>query len=184
MFSKIKFPLSILFICFIFEACVTSETEQRNSSTHKIFPNQKHIIVEKQTTITHYTNRFSNKNLGEGHTFSYKFKIKNDNINWNGDAAEPKNIIFCNDTIYFKYYIEKFEADTSIIDSTISSTQRPGIYKTIPVYETFVDKRYLFYLLGEAYWLTISEDIYNLKKSNCEEFEIPNDGELFIHKEK
>jgi hypothetical protein len=181
MKKNIFLPLSVG-LSILFTACVTSEIEQRTTSVHKIYPNQKHIIVDKNTTITHYTNRFSNRNLGEGHTFTYKFIIKNDAINWNGGAAEPKHIVFCNDTVYLHYVTEKFEADTSAIDSTVSSTQRSGIYKTISVYETFVDKRYFFNLLGEAYWLNISEEIYNFKKTKYKEYDIPNDDELFIHK--
>lgn len=48
------------------------------------------------------------------------------------------------------------------------------------MYQKHIDERYFFKLMGDAYWVDVSEEEYNTVKESCPEFEVPNDGELII----
>lgn len=168
----------ILIVLQLFTGCDV-RTEERIDKTSKTFPNGKHIIVEKSNKVSTSVGIFTSINYGTSHSFIYEFTIIEDDIKWEGGSGEPKNIIFCKEAVYLRYLKEKpikaISADTINNRSIENHT-----YEIQEFFQRHIDRRYFFKIFGSEYWEDISSDDYNSIKKICEEYEVPNDGELLL----
>ena len=181
-FYKIRRVCFILIVLQLFTSCDV-RTEERIDKTPKTFPNGKHIIVEKSNKESTSTGIFTRINYGTSHSFIYEFTIMEDDIKWAGGSGEPKNIIFCKDAIYLRYLKEKslmaIEPDT-----TNNTTIENHTYEIQEFFQKHIDRRYFFKIFGDEFWEDISADDYNTIKKSCEEYVVPNDGELLLEGER
>ncbi len=170
------YKISVLIILILTFVNCTSKTQVDTNKTNKILGNGKRIEVTKTNKLTTKTGIITKINYGTTHSFFYTFKVDNGKIKWKEKGrAEPKHILFCKDSVYVHYLnkknipIKKEPTDTTNIIK----------YKTIvkEFYEVYIDKRYFFRLLGEEYWVEITPEQYSSKKTNCKEYEIPNENE-------
>ena len=179
-FYKIKGGYFILIIIQLLIGCDV-KTEERIDKSSKTFPNGKNIIVEKLNKESTSTGIITSINYGTSHSFRYEFTLTEDNIKWDGGSAEPKNIIFCKDAIYIRYLKEK-SLNTIVTDSTDTIIEN-NTYEIKEFYQKHIDRRYFFKIFGDDFWEDISsEDYYSVIKS-CDEYVIPNDGELLLEVE-
>ena len=138
------------------------------------------LVVEKTTNEHSHIGVFTNHDYGKTKSYSYKLKI--DNINWNGESGEPKNILFCDGATYLYSYQEKSINNNSLrkMDSTIAYESYDTV---VEVYQKHIDERYFFSQLGSEYWVTVLAKEYTSKKKTCNEYSVPNDGELTLGKD-
>ncbi len=155
------------------------ETEERIDKTSTILPNGATIEVEKTNKERTAIGIISKHNYGTSHSFSYQLSINQDDITWNGGSGEPKNILFCRDTIYLHYFKEK-SIRVEYTDSVDNSTKVDYHFETREVFQKHIDERYFFKLLGDAFWVDVLPEEYATRKEFCEEYIIPNDGELSL----
>lgn len=84
--------------------------------------NGKYLEVEKTNIETTSIGIITRHNYGISHSFTYDIFIKADQIEWKGICnREPKNIIFCQDTVYVRYLSEQSKR-VEIIDSVTQDT--------------------------------------------------------------
>lgn len=168
---------------FLANACLfsncTSITTEKTYETSKMLGNQRRIVVEKTKSITTYKGIITKNDYGTTQRYRYNFTIDNNDIDWKGRSGVPKNILFCKDSVYVRYLVEKEikEEQGSTADSSMSYTYTSVIR---PVHEVFVDKRYFFRLFGYTYWVEVPPETYMDKQSSCQEYAIPNDNELSL----
>lgn len=165
--------LQILLILFV--NC-KSETKVNTHKTSKMLANGKHLEIKKTNKLTTQIGIFTKKNYGTTHQFSYNFKIDNGKVIWEDKgSAEPKYLLFCKDSVYV-HYLNKIRVP---IPKKATDTTKTITYKNVvkEFYEVYIDKRYFFRLLGEDYWIDITPEQYSNKKTNCKEYEIPNENE-------
>jgi len=172
--------INLLFTCLVLLFVITSCSQLSTENTDivsKLLPNGQHIEIEKTNKETTSIGILTKHNYGTTHSFTYKITLDEMGIEWNGGSGEPKNLLFCNDTLYIHYLKNKW-VEEQVKDSL---SQRPnGDYQIQNCYQTFIDKRYFFKLLGDAYWVETTQANYNKQKSTCKEFEVPNDDELVL----
>lgn len=164
LLNKSKIVLIILFFFFLISGCYTRVKETTDTTT-KVLPNGKRLTVYTTHKESSEVGVLTNNKYMVTFSFRYEVLIKPDRIHWNGQGGEPKNILFCND----KTYIRKLKR--KIIDSK---------YYIDEYFQSHVDERYFFKLLGEEYWLDIDAEEYNGQKMSCEEYPIPNDNKLSL----
>ncbi len=170
----------LIFYSFVMLLCITNCTHLRDESTDvtsKMLPNGKHLVVEKINKETTAIGLITKYNYGTTHSFSYKIDLDNGSIKWNGGSAEPKHLLFCNDTIYIHYFRNKWIEEQGT-DSLSTTTN--GHYQIHEDYQAFIDKRYFFNLFGDAYWVETTPNNYRKQKAIGNEFEVPNDNELVL----
>ncbi len=175
--SRIIIGVAILSTSFI--GSCSYDTVETTDKTSIALPGDRFLVVEKTNKETTATGLFTKHNYGTTHRFSYTFALNPGKIKWNGGSGEPKHIIFCNDTTYIRY-LKKKSIRTEVFDS-ISNTTIGNYHDEIQEsFEKHIDKRYFFKLLGDDYWIEVSDEQYNAVKNSCEEYRIPNDNELSI----
>ena len=113
------------------------------------------------------------------HHFTYKVYINPGDINWNGGSAEPKYILFDNDTTYISY-LKKKNLKIKYIDSLDGTTKYNYHSEIQTFHQKHIDKRYFFKLLGNDYWVDISLQEYTDVKGYGYEHVIPNDNEYSL----
>lgn len=167
-----------LIMIFFFSSC-NYNSEKNIDKVNKLLPNGKHLMVEKTNEETTAIGIFTKHDYGTTHQFSYKFSINNGDINWDGGSGEPKNILFCEDTIYIRYLTNKYiqVESTDSIDNTITYDH---YFEIKEVFQKHIDKRYFFKLLGDDYWVDVLPEDYASRKIFCDEYFIPNDHELSL----
>lgn len=172
--------LLLVSIGFLFAAC-TYDTQETIDETRKILPNGKHLVVTKTNKETTSVGLFSNINYGVSRSFTYQLSINPGNINWYGGSAEPKHILFGENTIYIRYIKQK--SVSTVYTDSINDTIKNGSHLELhEFFQQHIDERYLFKLLGDDYWVEISAEDYNAaKKKSTQEYIIPNDGELLLN---
>ncbi len=177
--KKLIYALIFSFVLpFLFNSC-RSKTTERIDITNRLLGNDKHLEVQKTNKSTTHRGIITNSNYGTSHSYSYKLTVNYGDVNWNGGTAEPKHLLFCKDSIYIHYLKEKY-VPIQTKDSLGDSIKEDHYYEVQNVYEIYIDKRYFFKFFGDAYWLEISSEKYNLQKESCTEYSIPNDNELSI----
>jgi hypothetical protein len=144
-----------------------------------MLPNGKHLVVEKITKETTSRGIITNHNYGTSHSFKYKLLLSKEDINWNSGSGEPKNILFCKDTIYIRYLKEK-SIRTEYIDSVDNTTKYNYHSEIHEVFQKHIDKRYFFKLLGTDFWVDITSENYSSLKKSCDDYLIPNENELTL----
>lgn len=169
--------LIVLLNCLVISC--NYNTEEILDKTSKILPNGKHIVVEKSTKETTSRGVFTNHNYGTSHRYSYTFLMPKEDINWNGGSGEPKNILFCKDTIYVRYLKEK-SIRTKYIDSTDNTTKYNYHSEIHEAFQKHIDERYFFKLFGDDFWVDITSENYSSVKKSCDDYHIPNDNELAL----
>lgn len=173
-----KVSFVVLFVSILLSSC-NFDTKEVIGITNKTLPNGVHITIEKSTRETTSRGIFTNHQYTSSHHFTYDLSIEKDNIEWEGGSGEPKNIIFCKDTIYI-YSLKKKSIRTEYIDSLTNTTKSNHHYEIHNCYEKHVDKRYFFKLRGDDYWSEISPERYSFIEEHCDEYPVPNDNELSI----
>ena len=166
--------LTILGLLF-FMSCTTEE-EINTNVTSELLSNNRLIEVLKTEKVATSTGIFTHSNYGTTYSFKYEFTVDKNDIVWrNKGSAIPKKIIFCNDTTYVKYLQKKSIAYEKVVSDTISRT----MYRDTIVekHEAFIDKRYFFKLFGDTFWTTIEEGKYEARKTQCPQYDIPNDND-------
>ncbi len=176
-FTVIKILLLIGFV-YVWSGCNT-HTEERVDKQEKVLPNKKHITVEKITKETTSVGIFTNHNYGTSHSYRYKFLIQPEDINWDGGSGEPKQLLFCKDTIYMRY-LKKKNIQIQYIDSVDNTMKTKHHWETKEVFQKHIDERYFFNFFGKDYWVDISPENYVSLKKSCKEYDIPNDNELLL----
>lgn len=177
-FSFKKGTYFLILLNCLFSSC-NYNTKENTDLTSKVLPNGKHIIIEKITKETTSHGIFSKHNYGTSHSFKYKFSISQEKIDWYGGSGEPKNILFCNDTIYIRYLKEK-NITTNYIDSLNNTTKYNYHSEIQEIFQKHIDKRYFFKLFGNDFWVDIASDDYYYLKKSCDDYPIPNDNELSL----
>lgn len=175
----VKGSILLFLISSIISSCDTKTVKKMDVQT-QLLPNGNQITVEKTNSETSFTGIFTKHSYGTTHTFRYIFLINPDNIKWSGGSGEPKNILFCKDTLYMKYLKEK-SVSVEYIDSIDNQTKEKYYDTIVEVYQQHVDERYFFNLFGNQYWIDIPSEKYYRKKEECPEYLIPNDNELQFH---
>ena len=116
--------------------------------------------------IKHYSRYSTKKGILSGHayesyfTFGYKIKIPSKGLFWR-KRYEPKKLTLCSDGSVYIYSVG------------IHQTYRTN-YHNVGRYEKFIDKRYFFKLLGDAYWTYVGESTFNEETKECKTFDVPN----------
>lgn len=176
MFKKY---ISYLFLLLLFSC--NSETTSKTYITNKELSNGISIEVEKINEEHSHIGIFSKHDYGSTHSYSYNLLIRDSDISWNGGSGEPKHLMFCEDSIFLNSYKEKLFTNDSLmkVDTTLSYE---SYYEVVEVFQKHIDKRYFFNLLGDDYWVDISSSSYISKKNICDEYNVPNDGELSLSK--
>lgn len=176
-FKKLLFCLVV--INYAFSSC-TSDTKVFIDKTNKTYDNGITLTVKKKSEITTTTGTITNHVYDVSHHYTYTFNIKNHKINWTGESAEPKNIIFYHDTVYVRYLKEKVITTKHInpSDSTITYKHHTEINE---YHQKHIDKRYFFKLFGKDYWTDINTEQYNMIKKLGKEYKIPNDNNLSLN---
>lgn len=171
------FKLLVLCLSFFFIFSCNSETKATIDKINLQLSNGVHIVIEKTNLESSHIGIFSNHDFT--HSYSYKLHLIDKGVNWDGGSGEPKGLIFCKDSIFLYSLKEKFFTNDALVrkDSTIKSE---SYYQVVEVYQKHEDQRYLFNMMGQDFWVDISENEYLLRKHDCEEFAIPNDGELTL----
>lgn len=172
--------IPLLFYSCILLLCLLNCTHISDESTDivsKILPNGKHLVVEKTNRETTSIGIITKHNYGSTHSFSYKIVINEGSIEWSGGSGEPKHLLFCDDAVYIHYLKNKW-VEEPVIDSLNQSPKR--YYRIQDHYQAYIDNRYFFKLLGDAYWVETTLENYTKQKSTCDEFEVPNDNELVL----
>ena len=177
-----KTSIPILLLLSIFFSSCTYDTEELITNTNKTYPNNKTISVEKKSAETTSTGIFTKLNYGTTHSFSYRFSIKKDNIDWDGGSAEPKNIIFKENSIYIRC-LKKKRIKEEITDSITNTSTFDYHTEINEAFEQHIDNRYFFKLFGDDFWTSIEPEQYANIKESKEEYEIPNDNELNLQEE-
>jgi len=176
---KINDVLLVSFILLISLISCKSTTTERVDVTNKLLGNNIHLKVEKTNTNITTTGILTKSNYGTSHSYNYKLTVNDGDIHWDGGSAEPKHILFCNDTTYIHTLKEKYVVMKSK-DSIGNMVEKEGYYEIKNTYEAHVDKRYFFKFFGDEFWVEITEEKYNTKKESCNEYDVPNDNELSI----
>ncbi len=180
-FNKKKGIYFFIIFSFLTTTC-RYNTVEKIDKTNKRLPNGILLVVEKVNKETTSRGALTNYNYGTTHSFTYKFDISKGRIHWDGGSGEPKNIVFCRDSIYISFLKEK-RINTSYIDSINGTTKYHYHYEIREFYQKHIDERYFFKLLGDAYWEDISPESYVKIKRSCLEYSIPNDAELVLKSE-
>lgn len=178
MKKSICIALYFVSIVVLFSNC-TSKTETNIDNTNILLGNGKHLEVQKINKSTNHVGILSKHNYGTTHHYEYKFTIDKGDVNWNGGSGEPKNLLFCKDSIYLHYLKEKYVSIQNR-DTINSQIRTDKDYKVIEVFEVYIDNRYFFNFFGDDYWIEITPESYASKKMSCDEFSIPNDNELSL----
>jgi hypothetical protein len=168
----------IIVLNFLFISC-NYDTKEITNRTNKVLPNGKYLVVEKITTETTSRGIVTNHNYGTSHSFRYKLSLHQEDINWNGGSGEPKNILFCKDTIYIRYLKEK-RSRTEYIDSISNTTKYYYHSEVLEVFQKHIDERYFFKIFGSDFWVDITPQHYASLKKSCEDYPIPNENELTL----
>lgn len=183
-FNIIRTVVFLALISCVFSSC-EQKTEKKVNKVNELLPNGELLTVEKTNIKTTSIGIISKRSYGTKHNYSYNVRINKHDINWDGGSGkpEPKNIIFCKDTIYIRYLKNKtikIEKPNST-DSTDSITKYNYHTKVIEVFQKNVDERYFFNWFGDNYWLNITPENYTVLKNSCEEYTIPNDNEILLY---
>lgn len=177
-FQKKNKLLLALIISYLLISC-NNTTEKTIDKTNNRLPNGKRLIVEKINKETTSIGIFSKHNYGTSHHFTYKVSIKPGDINWNGGTAEPKQLIFKNDTTYIRY-LKKKRINIKYLDSLDSTVKYKHKSEIHAFFQKHIDNRYFFKLLGDDYWIDISLNNYEAVKKRGNEYIIPNDNEYSL----
>jgi hypothetical protein len=170
--------LFILTISYLLNSC-NHTTEEIIDKTSNVLPNGKRLIVEKTNKETTSIGVFSKHNYGTSHQFTYKILINPGNINWSGGTAEPKQLIFKNDTTYIRY-LKKKRIKIKYTDSLDGAIKYKHQFEIHPFFQKHIDNRYFFNILGDDYWMDISLNDYLDVKKNGDVYVIPNDNEYSL----
>ncbi|MDW7692638.1 hypothetical protein R9C00_12115 [Flammeovirgaceae bacterium SG7u.111] len=178
MINSILKSLLYILALFILTNC-NYETEKSIDITSKILPNGMIMVIKKTNKETTATGMITKHNYGTSHSFRYNISFDHGDIIWEGGSGEPKNILFCKDTMYIRYLKEKsIKVEyTDSVDNTIKADYH---YEIREVYQKHIDGRYFFKLFGDEYWVDIMPENYPHQREFCEEYPIPNDGELSL----
>ncbi|MCL5246404.1 hypothetical protein M4I21_11325 [Cellulophaga sp. 20_2_10] len=156
-----------------------SNTEESSSEKSLVLPNGMRLTVLKTNKDETSIGILTGTNYGTTHTYKYNVLLHEPDVNWNFGSGEPKNILICKDTTYI-HYINKNSYPITVTDSVTNTTTTENNYKIESMYQKHVDNRYFFNLFGDDFWLDVTPKRYNEIKNSCEEYAIPNDGELTI----
>ena len=173
-------PFLLLIIIFTISCKTSTEISIDKSST--LLPNNEVIELEKENKDSKTFGSITNHYYGSSHRFTYKFKLKNANIKWNGGTAEPKHILFHKDSIFLSFLKDK-TITTPYVDSITNETRNTYHNEVQKFYQKHIDKRYFFKLLGSDYWIDITEENYLRNIENGLECKIKNDNELILQKD-
>ena len=179
---KYIFHLSLFVLSVIcLTSCETRTEKHFTKQTMKL--NDKYQLEIWKENIEETTiGIISGHNYGTVHYFGYAFNLNPGDISWEQPTAEPKNLIICPDVIYLHYMQKKLEAmnDTEDKPDNIkdSKERKKYEYKIRNFYAQYIDKRYFFRLLGNAYWLNISSTEYYANRKGCERHSVLNDNEF------
>ncbi len=174
----IKGRYFIILLSYLLGGCNYHE-EVITNKTNIILPNGKHLVIEKTNIETTSIGIFTNHKYGTSHRFKYNLLLSEEDISWDGGSGVPKNILFCNDTVYIRY-LEKRNIKTEYLDSLTNTTKYNYHSEICESFQKHIDKRYFFKLFGSDFWLNItSEDYYSLNK-HCKDYVIPNENELIL----
>lgn len=168
-----------IFILLLFLSC-TTETKVTTNTNNKILENGKHLKVDKTTKKAIHIGIITKKNYGTTYSFSYNFTINKNEVKWGKNSAEPKNIIFTQDTVYVKSLEKKSIPHHYSVNDSLITKHRDSIMLK---FEAYIDNRYFFKMFGDDFWIDISTENYQKIKENHKEFNIPNDNEYQIKKE-
>ncbi len=163
-------------VLLLFSTNCTHISNESTDTVSKILPNGQHLVVEKINKESTSIGIITKHNYGTTHSFSYSITLNDEDINWSGGSGEPKHLLFCKDTVYIHYLKKKWVEDF-LIDSL--DVERNGHFEIKDVYQKHIDKRYFFKLFGDAYWVETTLKNYMKQKLVCNEFEVPNDNELY-----
>jgi len=160
-----KILLSLLLVSVI-AICCTTKTEVFESQRNQEFANGRTIFVKKTDEISRSFGAITGHLWNERHTYRYQFTIEPDEIEWQGLLGEmPKSILFCGEELLLKTTTEQ------VISDTVKQTT---LIRIKPEYYKYVDKRYIFKLFGEQYFITIDSTFYQAKAASCTEEYVPN----------
>ncbi|APU09930.1 hypothetical protein A5M85_06430 [Cellulophaga lytica] len=156
-----------------------SNTEESSTEKSLVLPNGMRLTVLKTNKDETSIGILTGSNYGTTHTYKYNVLLHEPDVNWSLGSGEPKNFLFCKDTIYI-HYVNKNNYPISVTDSVTNTTAAKNNYKIESMYQKHVDNRYFFNLFGDDFWLDVSPKRYNEIKNSCDEYAIPNDGELTV----
>ncbi|WP_461629474.1 hypothetical protein [Labilibaculum euxinus] len=176
---KIKQIAFFALIIISFVSGCNYNSEKNIDKVSKLLPNGKHLMVEKTNEETTAIGIFTKHDYGTTHQFSYKFSIDDGDVIWDGGSGEPKNILFCEDTIYIRYLANKY-IQVESTDSINNTSKYDYHFEIKEVFQKHIDKRYFFKLLGDDYWVDILPEDYACRKISCDEYPIPNNCELSL----
>lgn len=179
---KIYFKTITYTILLAFSVTVLScksSTEETTTEKSSVLPNGMRLTVLKKNKDITSIGILTGSNYGTTHTYTYNVLLHEPDINWSYGSGEPKNFLFCKDTTYI-HYANKNSYPTTVKDSITNTTTTEYHYKVENVYQKHIDNRYFFNLFGDDFWLDITPERYNQIKNSCNEYAIPNDGELVV----
>lgn len=179
---KINFKAINYTILFAFSVSILScksNTQESTTEKSSVLPNGMRLTVFKTNKDKTSIGILTGTNYGTTHTYKYNVLLHEPDVNWSLGSGEPKNFLFCKDTIYI-HYVNKNNYPITVTDSVTNSTTTKNNYKMESMYQKHVDNRYFFNLFGDDFWLDVSPKRYNKIKNSCEEYAIPNDGELTV----
>jgi hypothetical protein len=161
-----------------FAACndTVKETVTKKS---EILPNGMHLTIEKTDIKKTSIGIFTSHNYGTSHRFKYRVAVDQGSIEWDFGVGEPKHFLFCDKGVYIHYLNENSYTEESR-DSITNTVEELRVIKIENQYQKYIDERYLFKLLGDAYWVDVTEEEYTRNKNTCSEQAIPNDNELTV----
>lgn len=156
-----------------------SSTEESTTKKSSVLPNGMRLTVLKINKDKTSIGILTGTNYGTIHTYKYNVLLHEPDVNWSFGSGEPKNVLICKDTIYI-HYTNKNRSSTTVTDSITNATNTTYNYKVENLYQKHIDNRYFFNLFGDDFWLDVTPERYNEIKNSCEEYAIPNDGELTV----
>ncbi|MGJ8733035.1 MAG: hypothetical protein ACSHW4_07810 [Cellulophaga sp.] len=156
-----------------------SNTQESTTEKSSVLPNGMRLTVLKTNKDQTSIGILTGTNYGTTHTYKYNVLLHEPDVSWSFSSGEPKNFLFCKDTTYI-HYVNKNNYPITVTDSVANTTATENNYKIESMYQKHVDNRYFFNLFGDDFWLDITPERYNEIKNSCEEYAIPNDGELTV----
>ncbi|RTE67442.1 hypothetical protein EH243_00370 [Amphritea opalescens] len=180
IFNK-KIALGIVpFVCLMLAGCDRSVTATAVSNRSVQLDSDHVLMVEKMDqnevekgVITGHVYKVSD-------VFKYAIELKPEQAIWSKRGAEPKHLLLCDEGLYL-HFMEKRRNPLYVQPEPEAKAASEALkYIVGHHYSQFVDKRYLFNWLGDAYWVDISQDQYASAAAQCEEYPIPNDNEFIM----
>lgn len=183
---------SCLFLSLALSACTTKKTESSQRFV-KDFPQGEQITVDLKKAHEESVGVISKLVYSSTERHQYYLRFMPNDIRWHNGDAEPKQLLVCaNQNAYLHfineqanpYYAQTADTQKSAAAGTTEQGNQVQDAATEPPvepyvilkdnYVRFVDKRYFFKWLGEAYWADINKEEYWEQLKSCQTYAVPN----------